>query len=162
MRKVEFEVPVAEGDPVPAWRNGTGRSQTFVSYNDDSTVDSSLLSLKSAFQYTHGAGLPQARQVLTDLTKRFHAPPKDHVVTLTLGNSDGVSKAFRMLGESGDHFLTENFGFPGMTNAPLSYGIKWIGVEMDEGGILPDDLVKILQNWDTSRGRRPHVLYLVP
>jgi aromatic amino acid aminotransferase I len=164
VRKVEFEVPsVAQGyDPVPAWRSGTGPSQTFVSYKDNSNVDPRFLTLDSAFQYTHGAGLPYAQKVLTDLTRFFHAPPGDHVVTLSLGNSDGVSKAFRMLGEKGDYFLTENFGFPGMTNAPLSYGIKWIGVKMDKEGLIPDEIEKILKNWDHNRGRRPHVLYLVP
>jgi len=84
------------------------------------------------------------------------------MVTLSLGNSDGVTKAFRILGERGDYFLTENFGFPGMTNASLSCGIKWIGIKMDKGGLVPEELEKILKTWDEKRGRRPHVLYLVP
>jgi aromatic amino acid aminotransferase I len=153
---------VAEDDPVPVWRNGTGPTQTFVSHKDESSGDPTLLSLKSAFQYTHADGLPQAQRVLTELTRLFHSPPRDHVVTLSLGNADGVSKAFRLFGDRGDHFLTESFGFPGMTNAPLSYGIKWIGIKMDGEGLVPEDMEKILMNWDPARGRRPHVLYVVP
>jgi aromatic amino acid aminotransferase I len=125
-------------------------------------MDPSLLSLESAFQYTHGAGLPHAQQVLAELTKFFHSPPADHVVTMSLGNADGVSKAFRMLGEKGDHFITDNFGFPGLTNVPLSYGVEWIGAKMDEGGLVPEDLEYILKNWDYHRGRLPHVLFVVP
>jgi aromatic amino acid aminotransferase I len=29
-----------------------------------------------------------------------------------LGNSDGITKVFRLFGEKGDHFLTDEFSFP--------------------------------------------------
>ncbi|KAF9227799.1 hypothetical protein BS17DRAFT_764191 [Gyrodon lividus] len=72
-------------------------------------------------------------------------------------------KLFRLLGMSGDHFMTDEFTFPGMTNAPLSYGIKWVGVKMDAGGMIPEEIEKVSMNWDRSKvGRRPHVLYMIP
>lgn len=160
--KVEFEVPsIVDPDPVPAWRAGSGASQTFTAYKNDSEAEPSVLNLRSAFQYTHGAGSPEARDAVTELTNLFHAPP-NHFVALTVGNADGVTKAFRLLGERGDYFLTEEFSFPGMTNAPLSYGIKWIPVKMDNGGLIPEDMERILKGWNEDRGRRPHVLYTVP
>lgn len=117
--------------------------------------------LSDALQYTHGAGLPPTQAALTKLTKLFHNPP-DHIVTLTLGNSDGVSKAFRLLGERGDYFMADEFTFSAMTNAPLSYGVKWVGIKMDRGGAIPEDMERVLSTWDHTRGRRPHVLYIVP
>jgi len=50
-----------------------------------------------------------------------------------------------------------------MTNSPLAYGIKWVGIKMDSGGIIPEKLENIFVKWDEAKlGRRPHVLYIVP
>ncbi|OAX35057.1 PLP-dependent transferase [Rhizopogon vinicolor AM-OR11-026] len=101
-------------------------------------------------------------QALANFTDLIFAPPNHHVL-LTLGNSDGITKIFRLLGEKGDYFLTDEFSFPSMTNCPLAYGIKWVGIKMDSGGIIPEELEKVLAKWDEVKlGRRPHVLYIIP
>ncbi|KAH7889596.1 pyridoxal phosphate-dependent transferase [Phlebopus sp. FC_14] len=159
-RQLMFEVPsVKEStDPVIAWRNGTCPTQLIHSHKDESCA----LTLRNAFQYTHGAGLPECQKIISDLTN-FFFQPSNHDITLTLGNSDGITKLFRLLGTRGDHFLTDEFSFPAMTNAPLAYGINWVGVKMDSGGMIPEDLEKILFHWDEEKNeRRPHVLYMVP
>ncbi|KAI0072263.1 L-tyrosine:2-oxoglutarate aminotransferase [Panus rudis PR-1116 ss-1] len=161
LRKVEYEVAsVADhvSDPVASWRAGpSAPSQTFTS-----TTHGSSLPLKSALQYSAGAGLPDAQRVVTELTDYYHSPP-DHAATLTLGNSDAVAKCFRLLGEPGDHFLADEFSFSSLTNAPLSHGIKWVPIKIDKGGLIPAELEKVLTNWDEqTQGRRPHVLYTVP
>ncbi|KAL0946780.1 hypothetical protein HGRIS_012953 [Hohenbuehelia grisea] len=170
-RKFEFEIPDVKGrhvDPVPHWRTHQAPSQTLRAYKDaaierlEHPEESEIsLTIGDAFQYTHGAGLPATQLALGELANAFHRPP-NHVVTLTLGNSDGVTKAFRLLGERGEWFLTEEFSFPGMTNAPLAYGIRWVGVKMDREGLIPGELDKVLREWDETRGKRPHVLYIVP
>ena len=97
-----------------------------------------------------------------ELTQHYHAPP-DHVATLTIGNMDGVSKCFRLLGSPGDHFLADEFSFNALTNAPLAHGVNWVPVKIDQGGLIPADLERVLSRWDESvHGRRPHVLYTVP
>ena len=129
-----------------------------------STTNSSpgKLPLRTALQYSAGAGLPDAQRAVTELTNYYHSPP-DHVATLTLGNGDAVAKIFRLLGEPGDHFLADEFSFSSLTNAPLSHGIKWVPVKIDQGGLIPEELERVLSNWDEqSQGRRPHVLYTVP
>lgn len=141
--------------------------QTVSSYRDQTCA----LSLRSALQYDAGAGLLELRQILAHLNSVVHWPagmhpesgPKETTVTLSLGNADALTKCFRLLGNSGDHFLVEEFSFPGMTNAPLAQGIKWIPVRMDGEGILPDVLEEILESWDEKvKGPRPHVLYIIP
>ncbi|CAL1705309.1 unnamed protein product [Somion occarium] len=162
IRKLEFEVASVEDgvlDPVSSWR-GAGASAPSQSFT--TTTHSGTLPLKAAMQYSAGAGLPDTQRVVTDLTNFYHSPP-DHVVTLTLGNGDGVSKCFRLLGEPGDHFLTDEFSFSSLTNAPLSHGINWVPVKIDNGGLVPEELERILSNWnEEQQGRRPHVLYTVP
>ncbi|KAH8106895.1 L-tyrosine:2-oxoglutarate aminotransferase [Cristinia sonorae] len=164
IRKVEFEVAsVGDNvdDPVASWRlsGGSAPSQTFSSSTESSP---GKLPLKSALQYSAGAGLPDAQRAVTELTNYYHSPP-DHIATLTLGNGDGVAKLFRLLGDAGDHFLADEFSFSSLTNAPLSHGIKWVSVKIDEGGLIPENLKQILANWNVeSQGKRPHVLYTVP
>ncbi|KAI0797535.1 L-tyrosine:2-oxoglutarate aminotransferase [Abortiporus biennis] len=162
IRKVSFEVAsVGKGvqDPVASWRAGpSAPSQTFTSTTDSQGP----LPLKRALQYSAGAGLPDAQRVVTELTNYYHSPP-DHIATLTLGNGDGVAKCFRLLGEPGDNFLADEFSFSSLTNAPLSHGVNWVPVRIDQGGMIPEDLERIMSTWDESiRGRKPHVMYTVP
>lgn len=120
------------------------------------------VSLQSALQYGAGAGLLEVRKILQELNTLVHHDPPHNEVTLTLGNADALTKCFRLLGDPGDSFLAEEFSFPGMTNAPLAQGVKWVPVRMDREGILPAVLENILTTWDGSRGRIPHVLYTIP
>ena len=120
-----------------------------------------MLPVRTAFQYTTGAGLPEAQAAVTELTRFYHNPP-DHVATLTLGNGDGVTKCFRLLGSPGGHFLADEFTFSSLANAAVPHGIKWVSVKIDEGGLIPEELESTLENWSEERGPRPHVLYTVP
>jgi len=163
IKNVQYEVASAAEDledPVARWTQAGSSTPTqlFTSSRDDPCN----LSLKQAMTYTTGAGLPAAQRAVTDLTKYYHSPP-DHVCTLTVGNMDGVSKCFRLLGNPGDHFLADEFSFNALTNAPLSHGVNWVPVKIDKGGLIPSDLERILSSWDEKvHGRRPHVLYTVP
>ena len=76
---------------------------------------------------------------------------------------DGVTKLFRLLGSPGDHFLADKFSFNALTNAPLSHGVGWVPVKIDKGGLVPEELERIMDEWEESvHGKRPHVLYTVP
>ena len=162
MKKIEFEVASVadDADPVSTWTSSpSARTKILSCARDDPT---SSVSLKSAMAYSSGAGLPEAQRAVTELTNFYHAP-RDHVATLTIGNMDGVSKCFRLLGSPGDHFLADEFSFNALTNAPLAHGVSWVPVKIDQGGLIPSDLERILTNWDEDvHGRRPHVLYSVP
>ncbi|PSS31065.1 hypothetical protein PHLCEN_2v2397 [Hermanssonia centrifuga] len=163
VKKIQYEVASAAEDiedPVAVW-TAAGPStptQLFTSSRDEPCN----LSLKTALAYSAGAGLPEAQRAVTELTKFYHSPP-DHISTLTVGNMDGVSKCFRLLGSPGDHFLADEFSFNALTNAPLSHGVNWVPVKIDKGGLIPSDLERIMSNWnEETQGRRPHVLYSVP
>ncbi|KAH9928518.1 L-tyrosine:2-oxoglutarate aminotransferase [Epithele typhae] len=159
IRKIEYEVAsVKEEDPVGSWRQGLGSPSLTIT---SSTSKSCVVPLQAGLAYTHGAGLPEAQRVVTEITNFYHNAP-DHVCTLTLGNSDGIAKIFRLLGEPGDTFLADEFAFSSVTNTPLAHGVSWAGIRMDEGGLIPSELERVLATWDPARGRRPHVLYLVP
>lgn len=161
--QIDFHVPKIDSDnPLDDWRatpsDVSPVSQQFTSFKDR---DCSL-SLRVALQYSDGAGTPELRRALANLNQVLHSPPHN-VVTLSLGNSDSISKCFRLFGSPGDTFLAEEFSFPGMTNVPLACGIKWAPVRMDSEGIIPEKLEELLATWnEAEQGKRPHVLYTIP
>ncbi|PCH37798.1 L-tyrosine:2-oxoglutarate aminotransferase [Wolfiporia cocos MD-104 SS10] len=160
IKGLQFEVAsLEEEDPVAAWRTAgpSAPSQILKSSRDDPCI----LPVQTAFQYTTGAGLVEAQQALTELANFYHNPP-DHVVTLTLGNGDAVTKCFRLLGNPGDHFLADEFTFSALANAAVPQGIRWVPLKIDEGGLIPEELERTMADWNEERGPRPHVLYTVP
>jgi aromatic amino acid aminotransferase I / 2-aminoadipate transaminase len=157
---MEFEVPsVASSDPVSDWRTNTGTGLNISASTDPS---SSVVALQRGMGYTTGAGLPETQRLFSEITQLFHAPP-GHEVTPTLGNSDGVSKCFRLLGDRGDNFLADEFSFSALTNAAVAHGVNWVPVKIDDGGMIPEELERVLREWkEEEQGRRPHVLYTTP
>ncbi|RDX45554.1 L-tyrosine:2-oxoglutarate aminotransferase [Lentinus brumalis] len=160
IRRVEYEVAsAADEDPVSAWRSlgASAPTQLLTSSRD---ADSPRLH-QASLAYGHGVGLPDALRTVTALNNAYHTAPH-HVATMTLGNADAITKVFRMLGSAGDYFLADEFTFGPMPIAAEAHGIKWVPVRIDSGGIIPEELERILANWDSRRGKRPHVLYAVP
>jgi DNA-binding transcriptional MocR family regulator len=49
-----------------------------------------------------------------------------------------------------------------MSNAAKSQGVREVGVEMDDQGLLPEHLDWTLNTWDVEQGRKPSVLYMIP
>lgn len=160
IRKMEFQVPSLDSaDPVHDWRFGMGSPGMFSASTD---AETSIVPIQRAMGYTTGAGLPETQRVLAEFTELFHAPP-NHQVTPTLGNFDAVTKCFRLLGERGDSFLADEFSFSALTNAAVAHGVSWVPVKIDQEGLVPEELEKVLREWKVEeRGRRPHVLYTTP
>jgi len=159
IRKVQFEVATLtkSADPVLEWRNGSGPPKT-ISNRDCPGA----LPLQSALAYGAGAGISAALEALTKLVDVFHSP-KNHMVTLTLGNSDGITKCFRLFGDRGDTFLADELTFSALTNAVTAQGVTWAPVKIDNGGLIPEELERTLSTWNTrTQGKFPHVLYTVP
>ncbi len=165
-RRVDFEVAsiTDTDDPVSSWRalGRTAPTQTLTAEDRDADTDSDSGQLfRASMAYGHGAGLDQALRVVEDLNKFYHTT-RGHVATMTLGNADAITKVFRLLGAQGDYFLADEFTFGPMALAAEAHGVKWVPVRIDSGGIVPDELERILSGWDSERGRRPHVLYTTP
>ncbi|KAH9848028.1 L-tyrosine:2-oxoglutarate aminotransferase [Lenzites betulinus] len=160
IRRIDYEVAsTASEDPVGEWRTlGSAAPTQVLSTSQD---DSTQRLLNAALQYGHGAGIDAARRTVSAINSAYHTAPH-HVVTMTLGNADAITKCLRMLGGPGDHFLGDEFTFAAMTIAAEAHGVTWVPVQIDAGGLIPEELERILANWDPARGRRPHVLYTVP
>lgn len=73
--------------------------------------------------------------------------------------------AFRMFCTRGEYILSEEYTFATAVETAVPLGIKVAGVKMDEQGLLPDALDKLLTHWDPKNrdgAKKPWLLYTVP
>ncbi|OGE56575.1 hypothetical protein PENARI_c003G10832 [Penicillium arizonense] len=123
--------------------------------------------LSIALNYGQATGSPQMMRFITEHTELVYNPPyADWKVCPTVGSTGALEQTIRMLcdRERGDTILTEEYSFSTALETFLPQGIKPVGVQMDDEGLLPDSMDEILSSWDEkSRGcRKPHVLYTIP
>jgi aromatic amino acid aminotransferase I len=123
--------------------------------------------LSIALNYGQATGSPQMMRFITEHTELVYNPPyADWKVCPTVGSTGALEQTIRMLcdRERGDTILTEEYSFSTALETFLPQGIKPVGVQMDDEGLLPDSMDEILSSWDEkARGcRKPHVLYTIP
>ena len=71
---------------------------------------------------------------------------------------------YRMFLERGDHVISEEYTFATAVETSHPLGCKFVGVKMDNEGMLPDALDDLLTNWDpvARNGRKPFLMYTIP
>lgn len=68
-----------------------------------------------------------------------------------------------MLLNRGDSLLVEAPTYSGSLAFLRPFGANLVGVETDGGGLIPEDLDRVLDSWDeSSQGKKPKVLYTIP
>ncbi|MCV6546059.1 MAG: PLP-dependent aminotransferase family protein [Cohaesibacter sp.] len=82
--------------------------------------------------------------------------PKLERVAITPGAHATMTAILSILAKPGDHVLCENITYAGIRKIARRMGIKLVGIEMDEEGILPDALNKAIKE------HNPVALYLNP
>ncbi|CBY01547.1 hypothetical protein IAQ61_003369 [Plenodomus lingam] len=137
-----------------------------------------MIDLKSALQYGQAQGYPALYACIRQFTRNnLHpvVPYKDGPeIILTCGSTDGLSKTLQALSNewSAEHdpveerpaLLCEKYCYMNAIQTATPRGFNVAPVEMDDQGMLasgPGGLQDVLENWDTSRGRRPHLMYTV-
>lgn len=73
------------------------------------------------------------------------------------GGQQGIELACKALCNEGDAVICENPSFIGALNAFRSCGAKTVGVEMEEDGIDPDDLERVIKATPNAK-----MIYLIP
>jgi len=124
-----------------------------------------LLSLSTALQYGGGTGDVSLCTWAHEFTKIIFKPAySDFEVILNSGNTDAWCKVVRLLCEPGDFILCEQYTYPSAQALWIPMGCKAAPVKIDGRGLRPEDLERVLAEWDEVRDgcRRPRLLYLVP
>ncbi|KAG9245936.1 pyridoxal phosphate-dependent transferase [Calycina marina] len=136
------------------------------------------IDLDTALQYGTAQGYPPLYSFLRQFT-RDHLQPNipykgGAEIILTVGNTDGFSKTLECLSNpwNPDHdwigeregILVEAFSYPNALGAVRPRGLTVTPVAIDGEGLVadgPGGMEDVLANWDTSLGKRPHLLYTV-
>ena len=171
-------IPLGTGRPAPEFYPWTSMVMSGTTYNESrseggNSVDpmshmsciagESAYDLSVALNYGYAAGSPQLLRFITEHVELIHDPPYDDWETcLTCGTTSALNIALQMFCNRGDWILAEGHTFSGAIDAATAQGLNILGVKMDELGLFPDDLDLKLDTWDTVKGKKPLVLYVIP
>lgn len=126
----------------------------------------SIYDLHVALNYGQATGSAQVLRMVTEHTEIVHNPPyQDWQCCMSVGNTNALELAFRMFVNRGDYLLTDSYVFSSAAETARPLGAHWLGVNMDEEGMLPSHLDSILTRWDPEKrnGRsKPFLMYTVP
>lgn len=128
----------------------------------DGTYDLSI-----ALNYGQSTGSAQMMRFITEHTEIVCNPPyADWRTCQTIGSTGSLEQALRMFCDKDrkDSVLTENFSFSTALETIAPLGVSAFGSPIDDQGLIPEEMDKILSEWDEkARGsRKPHLLYTVP
>jgi DNA-binding transcriptional MocR family regulator len=114
------------------------------------TLSQSSAHLHEALKYQPEVGAARHRAAGAQWLRRFGTSGAWNRVMVTHGAQHAIAGVLRTVARPGDTLLTELLSYPGMLALARSMRLRVIGVEMDEGGLLPDALDRAAQ---TSNSR---------
>ena len=118
--------------------------------------------LARSLQYGLSQGQPELLNFLRDHNKIIHdIHYEDWDVLATAGNTNAWESTLRVFCNRGDVILAEAHSFSSSLAAAQAQGVITFPVPIDENGIIPEKLEKILDNW-TEGAPKPKLLYTIP
>jgi len=124
--------------------------------------------MEQALQYLPTGGLPALVKQLKALQMSMHSPSADiwpdTEVLVTAGSQDGLCKCLEVLLDQGSTVLMEEFVYSGTLSIINPYKPQYKVVKSDNEGIIPEDLEKVLSNWEPGSDdpSAPKFLYINP
>ncbi|KAJ9120739.1 hypothetical protein QFC22_002670 [Naganishia vaughanmartiniae] len=123
------------------------------------------INLNTLLQYSSAQGHPALQAFIREFVSKVYQPAfADWDVLLNVGSTMAWNHVVFMLLEPGDGVLYEEWSYPGAMSTASPLGTHKVSIKVDGEGLIPEDMNKVLQEWDEEkRGfRRPRVLYTVP
>ncbi|KAF2198808.1 PLP-dependent transferase [Delitschia confertaspora ATCC 74209] len=134
--------------------------------------------LRSALQYGQAQGYPSLYRFIREFTRNNLHPfvpyKEGPEIILTCGSTDGFSKTVQALCDewSEGHdpiwekpgLLCEQYTYMNAVQTAMPRGMNMTPVAIDDEGMLAEGkggLEDVLENWDFTKGRRPHLMYTV-
>lgn len=112
-----------------------------------------------ALQYSVTEGIPEMRRWVAErLTRRYGRIFEADWVTIVNGSQQGLDLVGKVFIDPGDHVVLEDPSYLGAIQAFDAYQARYLTVDTDEDGLLPDSLERVLEGADPF----PKLLYLVP
>src|SRR5438270_2486809 len=112
-----------------------------------------------ALQYSVTDGIHEVREwVANRLTTRIHAPFEAGEIMVVNGSQQGLDLIGKILIDPGDHVVLENPSYLGAIQAFDAYQARYLTVNTDERGMIPESLDLVLGHADPL----PKFVYLIP
>ena len=112
-----------------------------------------------ALQYSVTEGIPEMRRwVAQRLTARLRTHFEPEEVLITNGSQQGLDLIAKIFLDPGDYVVLENPSYLGAIQAFDSYQARYLTVDTDEDGMIPESLERALAHADPP----PKFVYLVP
>ncbi|KAH8702094.1 aromatic amino acid aminotransferase [Talaromyces proteolyticus] len=171
--------PITPVDPEPPKSNRNPAAlHVKVPKESKATNVLSKIDLQTALQYGTADGYPPLSSFIRQFTRDHLHPNVPYAngpeVILTCGSTDGFSKAIETFTnpwiEHKDDIrdrsgiLCEEFAYMNAIQTVRPRGLNIVPVVIDSQGMIPSGeggLADILENWDFSKGKRPHLMYTV-
>lgn len=158
--------------------DGVAASRVVVPKASDNQDVLRKIDLKTALQYGTAQGYPPLYSYLRQFTTENLHPNVPYAdgpeILLTCGSTDGFSKTLEAISNTWNEdrdwigykegLLVEEFAYMNAIQAARPRGLNIVPVAIDDEGMCaegPHGLLDVLENWDTSRGKRPHMIYTV-
>lgn len=149
-----------------------------VPHNLDETDPLKKIDVASALQYGLAQGYPPLLSWVRQFTREHlhpNTPYRDGPeIVMSCGNTDGFSKTLNLFVDQWTEgvnpiaerpgLLCEGFVYPAVLNQSQPLGVQVVTVQADAAGMAvdgPGGLEDVLANWDSSKGKRPHLMYTV-
>ena len=98
-----------------------------------------------ALQYTVTDGIPEMREwVAQRLTRRLETAFDAHQIIIVNGSQQGLDLIAKILIDPGDHIVLENPSYLGAIHAFDAYQARYLAVDTDEDGMVPESLEHVL------------------
>lgn len=116
--------------------------------------------LARSLQYGYTEGHTELVAFLKKHTEIVHKVPySSWGLVTTTGNTQGWDAVLRTFLNRGETILVDEYSFSSSLEACNGLGIKAFPVPMDTSGLIPEELERILDQWE---GPKPKLLYLIP
>lgn len=158
--------------------HGLSSSRVVVPKTSDNQDILRKIDLKTALQYGTAQGYPPLYSFLRQFTTENLHPNVPYAggpeIILTCGATDGFCKAIDALSNTWNEdrdwighregLLVEEFCYMNAIQAARPRGLNIVPVAIDDEGMVAHGkggLFDVLEHWDKSRGKRPHMIYTV-
>jgi 2-aminoadipate transaminase len=112
-----------------------------------------------ALQYSVTEGIPEMREwVAARLTRRFGKAFAADDAIMVNGSQQGLDLLGKIFINPGDHVVLEHPSYVGAIQAFDAYQARYLAVETDENGMIPESLERVLERADPF----PKLVYLIP
>ncbi|KAJ9112336.1 hypothetical protein QFC19_000756 [Naganishia cerealis] len=145
-----------------SWLFGKKNTETITIPKPPSSSSPLDINLTTLLQYSSAQGHPALQAFIREFVAKVYQPGfGDWEVLLNIGSTMAWNHVVFMLLEPGDGVLYEEWSYPGAMNTADPLGTHKVSIKVDGEGLIPEDLKKVLEEWDEEkRGfRRPRVLY---